>query len=103
MCGACGILQNGHDWTEGFGVGARADELAPHLRLAERRRRLSLVNVLLVPTGVQLREQGRQMVLRGTTGRAAVVTDLAHVWREADRIGWTEADPLDLPGMKGRP
>lgn len=92
MCGACGILQNGQDWTEGFG--RSAPETAPHLRLADRRRRLALVNELLAPTGVSLREQGRQLILRGPTGATSVVTDLAHVWREADRLGRREADPL---------
>lgn len=92
MCGACGILQSGKDWTEGFGQSVPAS--APHLRLAERRARMALVNELLAPTGVTLREQGRQLILRGPTGATAVVTDLAHVWREADRLGRVKADPL---------
>lgn len=92
MCGACGILQNGHDWTEGFGSGAGV--LPPDQRLAERRRRMALVNELLAPAGVTLREQGRQLVLSGPTGKTAVVTDLAHVWREAGRLGRRPADPL---------
>lgn len=96
MCGACGILQNGKDWTEGFGQSATdaGTASAPHLRLAERRARMALVNDLLAPTGVTLREQGRQLILRGPTGATAVVTDLAHVWREADRLGRIKADPL---------
>lgn len=99
MCGACGILQNGHDWTEGFGTGPRGDALPPHERLAERRRRLALVNELLAPTGVSLREQGRQLILRGPTGATAVVSDLAHLWRKADELGRGIADPLH-PGER---
>lgn len=101
MCGACGILQNGKDWTEGFGQAE--SQVVPHLRLAERRRRMALVNDLLAPTGVTLREQGRQLILRGPTGATAVVTDLAHVWREADRLGRGCADPLRADGKAGAP
>lgn len=101
MCGACGILQNGQDWTEGFGSREEAATLPPDRRLAERRRRMALINELLASTGVRLREQGRQLVLSGPTGATAVVTDLAHVWREADRLGRGEADPLRPGGAVG--
>lgn len=91
MCSACGILQGGVDWAEGVGAG----DAALHDRLAERRRRLQLVNMLLDGSGVTLREHGRQLVLRSATGTTRLVTDLAHVWRAADEIGRRPADPLD--------
>ena len=91
MCSACGILQNGFDWIEGVGGG----ELPPHQRLAERRRRIMLVNMMLKGTGVRLTEHGRSLVVRSQTGTARLVTDLAHVWRAADEIGRSPADPLD--------
>lgn len=92
MCSACGILQNGADWIEGA-----ADADAPlHRRLAERRRRMALVNMLLEGSGVRLGEHGRQLVVRSATGQTRLVTDLAHVWRAADALGWREVDPLDF-------
>lgn len=91
MCSACGILQGGLDWTEGVG----AEDMAPHDRLAERRRRLALVNLMLEGSGVRIGEHGRQLVLRSATGTTRLVTDLAHLWREADAIGRRPADPLD--------
>lgn len=93
MCGACGILQSGFDWIEGVGGG----EAPLHQRLAERRRRLKLVNLMLDGTGVTLAEHGRSLVVRSQTGTTRLVTDLAHVWRAADAIGRRPADPLD-PG-----
>lgn len=91
MCSACGILQGGVDWAEGVGSG----DAPPHDRLAERRRRLQLVNMLLEGSGVRLGEHGRQLVLRSATGATRLVTDLTHVWRAADEIGRRPADPLD--------
>lgn len=91
MCSACGILQNGSDWIEGV-----AGEGVPqHRRLAERRRRMALVNMLLDGSGVRLGEHGRQLVVRSATGSTRLVTDLAHVWRAADELGRRRVDPLD--------
>lgn len=94
MCGACGILRNESDWTEGFGSTSAQSSGAD--RLAERRRRIALVNELLSHSGLKLREQGRQLVLSSLTGKSTVVTSLSHVWREADRIGRQPPDPLDV-------
>lgn len=90
MCSACGILQGGSDWIDGFGA---ADASALE-RLAERRRRLALVNALLEGSGVRLTEHGRQLILRSATGGTRLVGDLAHVWRFADEMGRRQADPL---------
>jgi len=91
MCSACGILNNGFDWIDGTG----AVELPPHERLAERRHRIALVNMMLEGTGVRLTEHGRQLVVRSVTGKTRLATDLAHVWMAADEIGRGAADPLD--------
>ncbi len=94
MCSACGILRGGVDWIES----ATDDQEAPHKRLAERRRRVALVNMLLEESGVRLREHGRQLVVCGPTGVTKLVTDLAHVWRSADELGRCKVDPLDPNG-----
>jgi len=91
MCSACGILRGGVDWIEGV----IDDQQAPHKRLAERRRRMVLVNMLLEDSGVRLGEHGRQLVVRGPTGATRLVTELAHVWRSADELGRRKVDPLD--------
>lgn len=91
MCSACGILQGGVEWIDGV----TGDEEAPHKRLAERRRRMALINMLLEESGVRLTEHGRQLVVRGPTGSTRLVTELAHVWRSADELGRRMVDPLD--------
>jgi hypothetical protein len=91
MCSACGILQGGFDWVEGVGD----DDVTPHERLAYRRQRLQLVNMMLEGSGVRLAEHGRQLVVRSATGTTRIVTSLAHVWLAADEIGRHPVDPLD--------
>ena len=91
MCSACGILHGGAEWIDGVG-----DSDGPvHDRLAERRRRTELVNRLLAGSGVRLAEHGRQLVVKSATGATTLVTDLAHVWLAADRLGRYTVDPLD--------
>ena len=73
-------------------------------RLAERQRRIALVNRLLARSGVRLSEQGRQLIVQSRTGRTKLVTDLAHVWAAADLLGRAGMDPLDedfLAGLDG--
>lgn len=105
MCGACGILGAGPDWLDRAdgpdGIGAPAGLT----RLAERQRRIALVNRLLAPSRTRLSEQGRQLIVRGPTGRTKIVTDLAHVWSAADLVGRAHMDPLDegfLASLEGR-
>lgn len=92
MCGACGILSGTPDWVEG------GDSVRPSNRLAERYRRIALVNRFLAPTSVHLRVFGNRLVVQSATGRTRIVTDLAHVWRTADEIGRSLVDPLDVRG-----
>ena len=95
MCSACGILRGGIDWTEAVD----GNKQLPHQRLAERRRRMALVNMLLEGSGVSLGEHGRQLVVRGPTGATRLVTELSHVWRSADELGRRVVDVLDPSGI----
>jgi len=92
MCSACGLLRSGVEWIEDV----TGDENFPDRRLAERRRRITLINMLLEGSGVKLTEHGRQLIVRGPTGSTRLVTELAHVWRAADELGRRKVDPLDL-------
>ena len=49
MCSACGILRGGVEWIDGV----TGDDEAPHKRLAERSRRMALINMLLEGSGVR--------------------------------------------------
>ena len=92
MCSACGLLRSGVEWIEGV----TGDENVPDRGLAERRRRITLINMLLEGSGVKLTEHARQLIVRGPTGTTRLVTELAHVWRAADELGRRKVDPLDL-------
>ena len=89
MCGACGVLRSGPEWLEG------GSERSADARLAERQKRIRIVNDLLRPTGTKLRESAGRLVLSSFTGRTRVVDDLAHVWLGAAEIGRRPVDPLD--------
>ena len=88
MCGACGLLSGGPEWIE------QAGGRNP---VAERQRRIALVNRLLAGSNVKLAAQGRQYVVRSATGRSLFVPDLTHVWAAADAIGRRRVDPLAEP------
>lgn len=92
MCGACGVLQGGPEWLECAGIDSP--------RLAERHKRLRLVNQMLQPAGVKVSDSGGRLVLRNLTGVTRVVDDLVHVWRAADEIGRRPIDPLAGFGAK---
>ncbi len=90
MCSACGLLRGGPEWIEGV----TDDEAASDRRLAVRRRRIALINIILEGSGVKLAEHGRQLIVRSSTGSTRLVTELAHVWRAADELGRRKVDPL---------
>lgn len=92
MCGACGILAGTPDWMEGTAERGGAE------KLAERHKRIRLVNSLLAPAGLRLRDFGGRLVLQSSTGRTRIVTDLAHVWKAADDLGRRPVDPLEYGG-----
>jgi hypothetical protein len=95
MCGACGVLGGGPEWVD------RVDnpDGVPHGKaltlVAERQRRIHLVNLLLEARHMRLRDFGRNLVLSGPTGRQEIVDSLRHVWMAADRMAPDGIDPLD--------
>ena len=95
MCGACGVIGGGPEWLD------RVDnaEGVPHdgglTLVAERERRVALVNLLLRHKQLGLRAFGRRMVVASPTGRNEIVDDLRHVWMQADGMTDGGIDPLD--------
>ena len=100
MCGACAVLGNAPDWVDRVvnpeGVG-HSEDLT---RIAERQRRVGLVNLLLEPTRMKLLDLGNNLSLRGPTGRVEIVDGLAHVWATADRLSGQLVDPLDIEQLE---
>jgi hypothetical protein len=100
MCGACGILGGGPEWLDRIGNPGSIGATSGETRLAERQRRVALVNGLLASSGVRLSDFGGKLVVRSATGKVRIVDDLAHVWLAADQIGRRLVDPLDDGAFK---
>jgi len=85
MCALCGVILTDH-WAERSGARARA-------------LRVRLVNRVLGYYGLSLDDWGGAVyTLRDKKGAAVVVSDLASLWKEAERMTGRPLDPLD-PGL----
>lgn len=103
MCLLCSQLWIEVHWSDA--VSAPTDErsgivaLEKHAtqrgeRLRDRAVRARLFNLVLASWGLSLQDwEGSSFILRGATGRSAVVSDLAQVWQEIERM---TGRPLDL-------
>ncbi len=94
MCSACGVLRAGPEWIDEVGDPADTAGGAALNPLAERQRRIALVNRLLTGSGVRLSEQGKKFIVRSATGRTELVDDLGHIWPAADLLVGAKMDPL---------
>ena len=77
MCGACAVLGNAPDWVDRVGNPEGVGHSENLTRIAERQRRVDLVNLLLEPTRMKLLDLGNNLSLRGPTGRVEIVDGLA--------------------------
>jgi hypothetical protein len=100
MCGACAVLGNAPDWVDRVGNPDGVGHSEDLTRIAERQRRVGLVNLLLEPTRMKLLDLGNNLSLRGPTGRVEIVDGLAHVWATADRLSDQLVDPLDIEQLE---
>lgn len=95
MCSACGILGGGPEWLDRV----ENPEGVPHrvglTAVAERQRRIALVNLLLASRSLRLWDFGRRLIIAAPTGRTEIVDDLRHAWLQADRLSDGRIDPLD--------
>lgn len=82
MCALCGALGNEH-WAD-IGGDRRSRVV-----------RVALLDRVLAPFGLTVREWAGQLVLADRKGRAEVVEDLAGLWVVAERLTGSPLDPLD--------
>ena len=95
MCGLCGALGGAEHWTEGAASTAAA---APAAMTATQARRLRarVASRVLAHYGLTLGEwTAGAYVLRGRTGRTAMVPHLGALWPAAERLAGCSCDPLD--------
>jgi len=97
MCGLCGILGGRGHWTdtstnpETFA----ARQIVPTYR-RERQGRTALVNRVLKHYGLSLKDwSGSSYILKGATGKSAIVDNLSQMWAEAETLTGRAVDPLD--------
>ena len=99
MCGLCGVLGAETHWSDAAArpeAFRRAAPGSPPTRRQERQQRIALTNRILRHYGLQLADfQGQSYVLRGATGRQAVVPHLVGIWAAAERLAGRPCDPLD--------
>jgi hypothetical protein len=97
MCGLCGILGGRGHWTETATNPEvfAARETTPTSR-RERQARTALVNRVLKHYGLSLKDwSGASYVLKGATGKTAIVENLSQMWAEAETLTGQDLDPLD--------
>jgi hypothetical protein len=97
MCGLCGILGGQGHWTDtSTNPDAFAERAQVHTRSRERRGRTVLVNRVLKHYGLRIQDwSGASYVLRGSTGKSAIVDNLAQMWAQAELLTGKDFDPLD--------
>lgn len=73
-------------------------------RLRDRAARSRFFNLVLKPRGLSLQDwEGSTYILRDAKGNTAVVSNLAQVWAEAERMTGAPLDPLDPALLRALP
>lgn len=87
MCGVCGLLDTGPQWSDPL----RQDIPQRQLRLKQ----LVLLNRTLRPWRLTLSEFHNSWVLASSTGQQTLVYSLDVLWKEAEKMIRRPIDPLD--------
>ena len=95
MCGLCGMLGGAlPSAVETFAPSAANDDAGARRRL--RLRQLRLLNEVLRAHRVTVDDAGGALfLLRGVTGRTAIVPSLTALWPAVERLSGRPCDPLD--------
>lgn len=97
MCALCGMLGGAGHWTESHSAPA-AFAGREHTPTASRERldRSVLVNRVLGHYRLSVKPwSGASYVLRGGTGKTALVDNLSQMWAQAEKMAGQPLDPLD--------
>ena len=89
MCGSCGFPAAPGHWTEAGA--ATASE-----RIRERFRRAKILQKVLKSTRLSVYDGGLipGIQLSDSSGEQVIVSDLEHLWAEAERLSGQPFDPL---------
>ena len=97
MCALCGVLGGRGHWTDSaVAPEAFAARQQLHTRARERQQRTRLVNKILRHYGLHLGDwSGGGHLLRGRTGRTAIVKNLSEMWAATENLTRSDFDPLE--------
>ena len=97
MCALCGVLGGRGHWTDSATAPeAFAARQQLHTRARERQQRTRLVNKILRHYGLHLGDwSGGGHLLRGRTGRTAIVKNLSEMWAATENLTRSDFDPLE--------
>ena len=97
MCALCGVLGGRGHWTDSSAAPeAFAARQQLHTRARERQQRTRLVNKILRHYGLHLGDwSGGGHLLRGRTGRTAIVKNLSEMWAATENLTRSDFDPLE--------
>lgn len=96
MCGLCGALGRGDDWTDAAGRREFEEGGRKVVRRLERAQRVALVDAVIRPQGLSIRDWGgNSYILCGRRGVTRNVYNLAGIWSEVDGLTEVNIDPLD--------
>ncbi|HYM04265.1 MAG TPA: hypothetical protein VET85_15030 [Stellaceae bacterium] len=97
MCALCGVLGGNGHWSDSASAPAAfAGRSEPQTRLRERQARTRLLNTVLKPYGVVVKDwSGNAYLLSSLTGRTEIVDTLGALWGAAERLSGRLCDPLD--------
>lgn len=96
MCEVCAAFGRGRHWTDRAGAMPKALEAVDiHAYRAERRQALRLVNALVKPLAVTVRDwDGEAFGLVAESGASLKVAHLGELWGAVERLGGKAVDPL---------
>jgi hypothetical protein len=98
MCEVCAVFGLGAHWSD---AKVRADLRLPARHIAsyrdERKRRIALINALIVDTGVSVSDwDGESFWVARADGSGERVANLAGVWLVVEHLAGRTVDPLAL-------
>lgn len=104
VCEVCAVFGVGPHWSDSADSlerGSVAQGIVGNR--AERAKRLTLINQILAPHGVEASDwDGEAYCIEDAIGRRQVVADLSKLWQQAERLAGSQFDPLTSTFLKPR-
>lgn len=96
MCEVCAAFGRGRHWTDRAGATPKAIEATDiHAYRAERRQALRLVNTLVEPLALTVRDwDGEAFGVTAASGASLKVAHLGELWAAIERLAGQAVDPL---------